>query len=211
MLRLPLGLTCLFVVVAAGCPAGTVTGQLDGKAVPAFGEAAFGLIAEEGALAFGFALPGDSCRDGKDVIDAAFSTPDDAAATNEANREVINDKVPEESWYISMILGADDNDDIENDTIELDDPGKLGLVFDVCFQDNDAKIIDGELDNGADCFSASDGDVVLEIDKKDPKTLRLKGEGIEMIDGDGDDAGDVNFDVTFSRCADIEEALNDAR
>ena len=155
-------------------------------------------------------MPGDSCSDGADVIavtlDNADRTPEERAADDV---DFINDRVPEGSWYVLTEFIAVDQDDIESGTIDLGDFDEgVDFSFTVCFQDNEASADGAALDNGADCYNAKDGDLDVEL-AGDSSSYRLKGQGIEMHDLDGDAQGEVDIDLNFSRCPAIDAALDD--
>ncbi len=211
----PRAAPALLTLLAASC-AGSIAGDVDGQSVPSFGNAAFGIVTQDGAGGvFGFALPGDSCADGADLLDLedAASRAEGKAEIEAANEDIadlINERLPIDSWYILMFLIAEDEDDIEDDRVDLEDQDTLSLSFTVCQQDDHAEVdADGKLDNGADCYTARQGDVDVSIDE-DATRFGVVGKEIELHDKDDDDVGDVDIDVQFSRCAAIDEELDDA-
>lgn len=208
MMKFALGLASLSCVV--GC-AGSISGEIDGESVPGFSSAAFGLATQgDAGVAIGVALGGDSCKTGSELFQQSVDGRDDSPEKRaEDGADFINENIPQGTWFLSTSFSATDKDDIESGSIDLEDPDS-GVFFSlsVCFQDDEAEA-DGEvLDSGADCYSAAEGDLDVELDD-DQTRLTIKGEKIEMHDEDGDDQGDVDINVTYSRCDDLDDAVDD--
>jgi hypothetical protein len=200
---------CVAVTVDVGCAAGSIHGTVDGDEVPAFADAAFGIVTADGEGAVqGYALPSDSCGVGANILDVTLDFDRDLATRNGEIADAINDNIPEDSWYVVLTVIAGDQDDIEDDTIDLEDRAEVAVDFVLCNQDTEATVDDaGNLQNGANCFFAAQGDVTLDI-ADDAGAYHVTGEGIEMVDIDEDDVGDVDLNFTFTRCAGLDDALD---
>lgn len=197
------------VAMTSGC-AGTVGGQLDGKDVPGFGSLAFGQadVTGGGAFIFGVGVPGDSCTTGGDLLTAIADQAESGAKLDRKGVEgaqsdqvdILNGALKVDDWYAQLLITANDDSDIRDETIDLGDTTpKASISFGLCRQKGEAEIKEGGIDQNADCYTAKDGEFAL--NHTDDNKLSLKAtDEVKFVDGDGDTAGRVTFDFTFTRC-----------
>lgn len=210
--------------LTSACGVGTVTGEIDGKTVPAFSDAAFGGLEEIGPndafIVAGFAMPGDSCEDGSrflnlvaDTIEAeADGDIDDFEDSLRDRADFINEAIPIGEWQFSIQFVGLDIDDVREETFDLEkqEDDDVSIVLLLCLQTEKAEVdsVDGvaTINDGADCFSAGEGDLTFSLNDDD-SVLRVQGEAIEMQFDDGDNAGDVDIDIRMTGCAGIADGI----
>jgi hypothetical protein len=198
------------VVFVGGC-AGSVNGEIDGKSVGNFYSAAFGLgeldAGEVEAVSiFGLALPGNSCDDGTEVLDQSLDSggadPDDAV-------DLINERIPVDHWFATLQVSAEDESDFRDESVELDDEDPdVRVSLALCFQKKEAKVRNDAVDDGSDCFGATDGDVNITFDGN--RLGVASDDEVKFEDEDGDTAGRVTFNLGFSACESMSSTLQDA-
>jgi hypothetical protein len=206
------------VAITSGC-AGTIGGQLDGKDVPGFGSLAFGEadVSGGGLFVFGVGVPGDSCAFGGELLPTAVDglkarKANDAKGLEgslEDTADVINAAVQVDDWVVQMFLVAEDDSDLRDDVLDIgDDTPEVAVFFSLCRQKAEAEVKDGELDQNADCYFPKDGEIA--VNHTDDNRLSLKAtDEVKFVDEDGDTAGRVTLDFTFSRCPVIDDAAED--
>ncbi len=199
------------------CAAGGVSGEVDGERVPLFFDTAFGFAENNNVLAsLSLALPSGSCEGGEESTKLLV----DGSQTNDADEQrdiikdqadLINERIPKGSWWMSVFVVALDDDALDDEDYDLEDNNDAGNVFlSVCEQKREAELDENpdELDNGADCYVASEGELTL-ILADDESSLRVTSDDdeVELHDEDGDDVGDVVVDITFRACEGISDEL----
>lgn len=227
-MRLCVSGVVLAVSFVSGCGAGSISGEIDGKTVPAFVDAAFGFVEDE-TDAFGmngYAMPGDSCEDGgeflqrqADLFDAAADSVDRFNSEMEDFVDFTNDLVPVGDWYAILGFVGADIDKVRDEVYDVEDLDEDEFVsLQVCLhkREHDVETVDGvaEIVNGDECFTVGEGKLRFALNDDD-SILRVTSEKeVEMQFDDGDKAGDVTIDITFKGCpaiADGSEALLEAR
>lgn len=222
----------VLVGLLTGCAAGSVSGEIDGKQVPSFSTAAFGGVEDIGekklfALA-GFSLfVGDACTGGAKVLEPQADSTEAQLEGNldrfnsaiEDQADAMNEVVNVGDWYASLLFIGPDIDDVREETYDLErldpenDPDDPAVNFSFCLQKDKAstETVNGRavLDDGADCFAVAEGDLSFTMNPDDT-TLRIFSEDeVEVQFDDGDKAGDVVVDVSFSGCNEIANAVED--
>ena len=203
-------------LVAGGC-AGRFSGELDGPPVPPFSTAALATfdVGARGGLLRGLALPGDSCEEGAAIVDAArtLSTKNfnDFEAASAPLLALLDASQRDGDWRLELsVLSSTGLDDVDGAVVDLDDFDTdvfVGLTL--CRKDGEAQLRNGgfEFDEGVDCFSAQDGDVVLE--RSDDGSLRIVAEKpLQFFNRNGGEDGELALDVGFSSCAALTTALD---
>lgn len=215
----------ILLIAGVGC-AGSVTGEVDGKALGGVQSSAF--IQPDIGDNFMVSAAGVSVMDAcggttrfleerKDIEETFHDDLDDAESTDDADdakkayaealTDLSNDKLPKDFWSIGVAVGGEDDGDIEDDfKLGDDDPA----FFSVCFHEGEYDYDDEDLtDGGADCFGADNGDITVEKFEKDG-TIVISGEDIDLVDEDGDDQGNIEkFSMTASYCEGWEKAQQD--
>lgn len=210
------------LTVTAGCSVGTVTGEIDGRTVPGFSEASFGGL-EDDSDAFvlaGFAMPGDACVDGGEILQIQA---DQQEAVNDSDVDEFNDLVADQAdfinaaiplgeWNMSLVFAGLDIKDVREETYDLEkqEDDDVTISLSLCFRKREAEVatVDGvaTLENGLECFTASEGDLSFILNTDDTE-LQVKGEQIRMDFDDGDTAGDVDVDFTMTGCPAIVDGV----
>lgn len=213
------GKTLLIVVglsatVAGGC-AGSFDGELDGKEVPTFRTAAFGGFRATTGIFWlsGFFSAGNSCDDGADLQKAqrrwatAFDLPEQQLRA-ERWAELINERLPERSWYGQFVLMANDDDDLDDGEVDIGQQREIVVSqFLLCQRSGDAVARNGVVESDDDCYVAVDGDIDTSR-SSDETTLSLVSEdGIEFIDETGDDEGELQMSITLTECEPLADEL----
>ena len=129
----------LALVLATGCSGGTVEGELDGLTVPSFGHASFGLATSDrftpnGGQLRGLAMPGDSCSDGAEFLLTGRNIREGGSVEDvQARTDFFNERLPLDSWFFSVLLGANDVAVLEDVTVDLARPDEGPLAeIDLC-------------------------------------------------------------------------------
>lgn len=215
----PLGMVLLgtallgTVLVGAGGCAGSIRGEIDGTEVPPFASAAFGTgDLTNGSLLIGFASD-DGCSHGSGLVDLL---KDATEAQTEQDGEDVRDRSMDwtnelaiDSWYVTAVLGAEDEVDFRDELVDLSEATPaVNMNVSLCRRKREARIREGQLENGSECYRASDGD--LRVSQATPDELSLVSDGnIKFIDGEGDTAGRVDLEFTFRRCDALSEGTQD--
>lgn len=206
----------LAVPSLAGCDV-RFQGELDGDAVPSFGSAAFAVQEATGGqtTVTGLAIQGDSCAEAIELTklqkrSLEATTDDRRDETARAQADWFNRVLPEGEWMASVILNAAGQNLLSETTVDLDNPDTDVVVqFALCRSDGDAKAQDGFFQPNLDCFTASNGDLDIDLDTES-KTLRLLADNHPIgFRENGTDAGDLLLDATFSACDGLEKALDE--
>jgi hypothetical protein len=208
------------LVVTSGCAA-RFDGEIDGKPVPTFGSAAFGTSTTRAFFGFGdrvhvvmaMLAPGDSCVDGGDLLKAerrlAAATSDEERQDRaEAVADLMNERFPEDSWYGRLLITAVDDDDLDDTEIDVSEQQESAIQqFLLCQRSGDANAVDGNVQLDDDCYTARDGDI--DVTRTDDETaLSLVSErGVEFVDENGREEGEVGFSITFGECEDITDEV----
>lgn len=221
---------CVALAMVSGCAAGSVSGEIDGKQVPSFSTAAFGGVEDIGennifALS-GFSLfVGDACTGGAKILEPQADRREAEIESNldafnsaiEDQADAINEVIEVGDWSASLLFIGPDIDDVRDETYDLEkldpenDPDDPGVAFAFCLQKDEAstETVNGKavLDDGADCFAVAEGDLTFTMNPDDT-TLRVFSEDeVEVQFDDGDKAGDVVVDISFSGCSEIASAV----
>lgn len=209
LLKITLG---FLAILTMGC-AGRIDGELDGQEVPGFSSASFG-VADGQQLDFIFAFATeDSCSDGAELLrisedQVRARTEQDLADVNERMRDWMNAR-PIDSWFTLVTLGAAEESDFRDELVDLSDEAPvISTNFTVCRRKREARIRDGVLEDGNDCYRAADGDLRFRRDSDDVLSLESDG-SIKYVDSDGDTAGRVDMSFTFQRCDALDDAGQD--
>jgi hypothetical protein len=207
----------VFLVVAVstvGCAA-RLEGELDGRTVPTFQTAAFGAFSASpsGYSVMGFFSAGNSCDDGADLTRAqrrwstAFDV-DERQARAERWAELINERLPERSWYGQLSLFAADDDDLDDAEVDLSEQRDVFLSgFQLCQRSGDAIAVDGIIQTGDDCYIAIDGDIDITRNDQETELTLVSERTIEFIDETGDEEGDLTISITMTECEPLSEEV----
>lgn len=206
----------LLVVVAStiGC-AVRLEGELDGRTVPTFQSAAFGEFSASpsGYWVTGFFSAGNPCDDGADLQRAQrrWSTAfdfDERQTRAERWAEVINERLPERSWYGQFSLFAADDDDLDDAEIDLSEQRDVVLSgFQLCQRSGEVNAVDGTIQTSDDCYSAIDGDIDITRNEQETELTLVSERTIEFVDETGDEEGDLTVSITLTECEPLSEEL----
>jgi hypothetical protein len=197
-----------------GC-AGSFDGELDGKQVPTFRTAAFGGFRAPtgGYWVTGFFSSGNSCDDGADLQKAQrrWSTAFDQQEQQvraERWAALINERLPERSWYGQFTLMAADDDELDDGEVDLSDQRDLFLSsFQLCQRSGQANARNGVLELDDDCYTAIDGDVDVKRSEDETELSLVSEADIEFIDETGDDEGELQMSITLTECEPLADEL----
>ena len=214
-----LGLATLSV--AAGC-AGSVKGEIDGDKVGQIDSGFWFYAAEgdDGAVAqVSLATFGGYCdkavevvKDATDSYERFFDGDIDQDELGEELADTNADLLPSKYWLFDVAFYAEDEDDFVGDDYDFDAEVPTAAAQ-VCHQSSALDLVglflEGDLTSeDVECFYGRDGD--LEITAFGAGGGRVKGRGsVELVDEDGDRAGDVEYTFSVPYCAAYEEALED--
>jgi hypothetical protein len=200
-----------FVVCLFSC-AGKIDGEVDGRTIPMFGSAVYGIAARTdptpSAFIHGLALPGDSCSAGHQFTSLLLDKRDSGSSTAdflEQRVKFINDNFPINTWSAELLISGDGRENFEKmsvDFSDLDSAAQPRLSF--CYQETTATIDDPQL--GAECYQpiAGTADVRLSGDR----LSMASSSEVDMINtSNGKDAGVVTFEFSFSECSGMSEDL----
>ena len=216
-MRISMLLTSLSLCGGVGCAA-TFDGEIDSKSIPAFGSAAFGqadtdpIIGNRVRFILGVLAPGNSCDDGAEFLklqrrldEASGDEREDRA---QAVADLMNERLPDDSWYGFITMTATDDDDLDDTGFDFDDQTD-GITVDLqlCQRQGEVKELDGNVDSDDDCFSAVDGDVDI-TRSADERSLNLVSDGgIDFNSASGRDEGTVDFSIGLGECDDMTDEV----
>lgn len=222
-MRLRVSGVVLAVSCVSGCGAGSISGEIDGKTVPSFVDAAFGGVEDDNdAFAMtAFALPGNSCNDGGSILEqlaaleaAGLGTDVDKFNSEmEDFAELNNEVIAVDDWYVQVGFAGADINDIREEVYDIEDLDDDEVVsFNLCLHEREHEVetVDGiaQFKSGDECFVVGEGELLFTLNDDD-SILRVKSEGeVEMQFDDGDKAGDVTLDITFRGCPAIADGIN---
>jgi hypothetical protein len=214
---------CVALAMVSGCAAGSVSGEIDGKTVPSFVDAAFGGVEDDNdAFAMtAFALPGDSCEDGGSILEqlAAVEAAGQGTDVDKFNGEMedfadlSNDAIAVDDWYVQVGFAGADINDIRDEVYDIEDLDDDEIVsFNICLHEREHEVetVNGlaQFKSGDECFAVGEGELRFTLNDDD-SVLRVTSEGeVEVQFDDGDKAGDVTLDVTFKGCPAIADGIN---
>lgn len=206
----------LIVPSLAGCDV-RFQGELGGDGVPSFGSAAFAVQEGPGGRAkvTGFAVDGDSCAEAIEMTrlqkrSLEATTENRRDETARAQADWFNRVIPEGEWLVTVVLNATGQNLLSETTVDIDNPDTdVNVQLSLCRSDGDAEARDGFFQPNLDCFTASNGDLDIDLND-DSKTLRLIADSDPVgFRGNSGDAGDLLLDATFSPCDGLEQALDE--
>lgn len=225
--------TCFALVIALcpqlACSVGKITGEIDGDLVPAFTsglvfEASAATPEEDYIAVAAFYTFSNACELVAQQMDArADAVTDIGAAENENDVEKAIDTVkdfeaanlPDDYWAAYVALAGDNENDIEDSFDIEEDPAGVVVchhtgAVDVERDDFLAAVLPAFAepfanDSNRDCFEASEGDVRVSI-YEESKSISLVSES-ELVDDEGDDAGEIELGAVASYCAQTESAI----
>lgn len=224
MRRLPLRTLALTLAMplmapAVGCAA-RFDGEVDNKAVPSFGSAAFGTsttrsffgIGARVHVVIGLLMPGDSCVDGAEFAKRQRRL---AEAGNEAERDdraddladTINERLPEDAWFGRVTMTAPDDDDLDDTDIDLGRQDDIRMELVLCQRGGEATAVDGRIDTDDDCYTAVDGDVLIDRSGDEGQLFLTSERGVDFSDEGGRDEGELDFSMTFAACDDLNDEV----
>jgi hypothetical protein len=213
-LALALGVT----VGGAGCAA-SFNGEIDNKSIPSFSNAAFGqadtdqLLGARVRLIVGVLAPGDSCADGAEFLKLNRRLNEANGADERKDRaqdiaDLMNEKLPEDSWYGLINITALDDDDLDDTGFDFDkqDDG-INMSFQLCQRQGEVDEVDGAVDSDDDCFVAVDGDVDITRSDDEASINLVSDGGVDFNDDTGRDEGAVDFTIGLGECEDMTDEV----
>lgn len=211
------------------CSVGKLTGEVDGELVPAFQsglvfEASSATEAEDYVAVAAFYTFSNACDLVAGQMDVradavadivAASSPNDTEKAIDAVRDFEKENLPEDYWAAYVVLGGENENDIEDDFDIEDDAADVVVcrhtgAVDVDRDDFLAAVLPDfaepfAKDRNRDCFRASEGEVRVSL-YDESKSISLVTES-ELDDGEGDDAGEIELGAVASYCATTERAV----
>lgn len=226
-------LSLVTLPAASACLAGSIDGQVDGDNVPALQS---GIVFESDAMSdddydtiaiAAFYTFEDGCERASDQLDTKADSMHDAARGTAIDTVVDDvqdfekDNLPDDYWAAYVVVGGDDERDLEDDFALDDDLSKVDAYVLVCHhtgavdapdEDPTAALLPEVLapfaeDKNRDCYLAEDGD--LHITEYTGERMKLSAE-LELVDDDEDDAGDVELSGIARECRAAGDAFDDA-
>jgi len=215
---LSLALAVGATVGGAGCAA-SFSGEIDSKSVPSFSSAAFGqadidlIIGGRFRRIVGILAPGDSCADGAEFLKRQRRLNEANGADERKDRaqdvaDLMNERVPDDSWYGIVTITAADDDDLDDLGFDFDtqDDG-VAMAFQLCQRQGEVEEVDGAVSSDDDCFTAVDGDVDI-TRSDDESTINLVSDGgVDFNDVTGRDEGALDFNIGLGECADMTDEV----
>lgn len=206
-------------VVGCSSPGG-LDGEIGGFDAPQFASAAFGMAdPDSGVVHVGTAMAGDACVDGAGMIAHANDVFDARTVDGQRDEQddfvdFINERVPLDSWLLSVVLVRHGGTERHEQEIDLTDQvandTQVELVQ-VCRHERDAERDGSVVDDGSECFQAVEGELSLFIER-DAVTVRSEDDlhFVGVTGQTGDDAeGDARIDITFGACDEFDDAVDD--
>ena len=201
------------VLALSSACAASISGEVDGEAVPGFTSSALGVVEQPGTDAVGliayFMTGGDACN----VLARAFEIQQDESDPEEEAEqleELFKESTPEDFWYATVSVLAEDADDLEDEVeVDLEDFDEdIRATFNVCHRDEYPQEKNGFLDVDDDCYVAEDGVLTLAYSEEDALQVGTDKE-MDLNDDDGDDAGEITFSGRALYCKALSDALED--
>lgn len=210
----------------AGCSVAKLQGEVDGEHVPSFHT---GMIFEANkmtsdddivAVAAFYSFSGgcDVVAEQTDVkADGiqGLGAGDDAEELIDEVRSFEEDNLPEEYWAAYVVLAGKNESDIEDDFDIQDDVVAVTVchhtgAVDAPREDPAAALLPDFAapffkDANRECFGAEEGEVRVSL--YDGKSISLVAE-VELVDDEGDDAGEVELGGLGAHCAPVQDAMD---
>ena len=204
------------VSIPVGC-AGGVSGPVDGDSVPQMMSSGFA-SARIRQDVFGFTVLDvdqlfarfysfyGACELVAD--DLSIQNSESGAEEAEEREALYREHSPEQYWSMDVTITAKDEDDIDGEDLT---PGKsddnFALAVNLCRVEGFPKVDDnGVLVFDQDCFRGDGGE--LEFRFESERYIDVFGD-VELIEEDGDEAGDVDVSASASWCEPADDELED--
>lgn len=207
-------LSCL-VVAELGC-AGGVSGPVDGDAVPQFLSSGFA-SARVRQDVFGFTVVDVdqviarfySFYGACELVASDFAIQNSESGEEEAQEreQLYQERTPKEYWTMDVSITAQDEDDLDGEDLT---PGSqnedFALGVTICHVTDFPEAEGDTLRFDQQCYRGNGGE--LEFRFKSEQFIDVFGE-VELVEDDGDDAGDVDVSASASWCEPADDELED--
>jgi hypothetical protein len=196
--------------------AGGVSGPVDGDSVPQMMSSGFASARIQQQV-FGFTvLDVDqvfvrffSFYGACDLVaeDLAIQNSESGREEAEEREELYRERTPEQYWSMDVAITAKDEDDIDGEDLT---PGQsdenFALSVNLCRVEGYPNVENDVLVFDQDCFRADGGELEFRFESK--RYIDVFGD-LELIEEDGDEAGEVDVSASASWCEPADDELED--
>lgn len=139
--------------------------------------------------------------------DLAIQNSESGAEEAEEREELYRERSPEQYWSLDVTITAKDEDDIDGEDLT---PGSgdenFALSVTLCRVEGFPKVENDVLVFDQDCFRGDGGE--LEFRFESERYLDVAGD-VELIEEDGDEAGEVDVSASASWCEPADDELEE--
>lgn len=139
--------------------------------------------------------------------DLAIQNSEEGAEEAEEREELYQERTPEQYWSMDVGITAKDEDDIDGeDLVPGTSDENFTLSVTLCRVKGHPEVEDGVLVFDQDCFRGDGGE--LEFRFESERYIDVFGD-VELIEDDGDEAGEVDVSASASWCESADDELED--